>query len=82
MKLEGGNPSGSFKDRGLAMGLGLAWACGAQQVCLPTQGNAGVAAVAVGSGVHDGERLLEFDPLALLDSIAELPAWLSRRVHD
>lgn len=44
--------------------------------------NAGVAAVAVGSGVHDGERLLEFDPLALLDSIAELPAWLSRRVHD
>jgi len=41
--------------------------------------NAGVACVAVGSGVHERKRLLEFDPLALLDSIAELPAWLSMR---
>lgn len=41
--------------------------------------NAGVAYVAVSSGVHDRQRLLEFDPLALLDSIAELPAWLSTR---
>lgn len=38
--------------------------------------NAGISSVAVSSGVHDGQRLLEFDPLALLDSIAELPAWL------
>ena len=44
--------------------------------------NAGVPAVAVASGVHDGQRLLEFDPLALLDSIAELPAWLSERVRN
>lgn len=43
--------------------------------------NAGVATVAVTCGVHDRERLLEFDPLALLDSIAELPAWLSTRVR-
>ena len=41
--------------------------------------NAGVAYVAVSSGVHDRQRLLEFDPLALLDSIAELPAWLATR---
>ncbi len=41
--------------------------------------SAGVAAIAVATGVHDRQRLLEFDPLALLDSIAELPAWLSRR---
>jgi len=42
--------------------------------------NAGVTTVAVSSGVHDRQRLLEFDPLALLDSVAELPAWLSNRV--
>ena len=44
--------------------------------------NAGVARVAVSSGVHERERLLEFDPLALLDTIAELPAWLSTRVRN
>lgn len=44
LKNEGGNPSGSFKDRGLAVGVALGVACGAQRFCLPTQGNAGVAA--------------------------------------
>jgi len=44
LKNEGGNPSGSFKDRGLAVGVALGVACGAKQFCLPTQGNAGVAA--------------------------------------
>lgn len=43
-KHEGLNPSGSFKDRGLAMGIALGVACGAKRFCLPTQGNAGVAA--------------------------------------
>ena len=37
---EGVNPSGSFKDRGLAVGV----ASGARRFALPTQGNAGVAA--------------------------------------
>jgi len=44
LKNEGTNPSGSFKDRGLAVGIALGVACGAQRFCLPTQGNAGVAA--------------------------------------
>lgn len=44
VKNEGTNPSGSFKDRGLAAGVALGTACGAQRFCLPTQGNAGVAA--------------------------------------
>ncbi len=44
--------------------------------------NAGVATVAVSSGVHDRQRLLEFDPLALLDSVAELPAWLSDQARN
>lgn len=43
-KAEGSNPSGSFKDRGLAVGVALAAASGAKGICLPTQGNAGVAA--------------------------------------
>ena len=44
IKNEGANPSGSFKDRGLAVGVALGAALGAQRFCLPTQGNAGVAA--------------------------------------
>jgi threonine synthase len=44
IKNEGTNPSGSFKDRGLAVGIALGRACGAKRFCLPTQGNAGVAA--------------------------------------
>jgi threonine synthase len=44
LKNEGTNPSGSFKDRGLAVAVALGKACGAARFCLPTQGNAGVAA--------------------------------------
>jgi threonine synthase len=44
VKNEGSNPSGSFKDRGLAIGVALGAACGASRFCLPTQGNAGMAA--------------------------------------
>lgn len=44
LKNESSNPSGSFKDRGLALGVALGAACGARRFCLPTQGNAGVAA--------------------------------------
>jgi threonine synthase len=44
LKDEGANPSGSFKDRGLAVGVAFGVACGAKRFCLPTQGNAGVAA--------------------------------------
>ncbi len=44
IKNEASNPSGSFKDRGLAIAIALGQACGAERFCLPTQGNAGVAA--------------------------------------
>jgi threonine synthase len=44
LKNEGANPSGSFKDRGLAVGVALGAASGGRRFCLPTQGNAGVAA--------------------------------------
>ncbi|HVN76386.1 MAG TPA: pyridoxal-phosphate dependent enzyme [Thermoanaerobaculaceae bacterium] len=44
LKSEGTSPSGSFKDRGLAVGVALGRACSARRFCLPTQGNAGVSA--------------------------------------
>lgn len=40
---------------------------------------AGVAAVAVGYGVKECSRLLEFGPLACLDTIEELRGWLGRQ---
>jgi phosphoglycolate phosphatase len=39
--------------------------------------NAGVGAVAVGFGAHSREALLAETPLACVDSIAELAAWLA-----
>ncbi len=44
LKSEAGNPSGSFKDRGLAVAIALGACLGVRTFCLPTQGNAGVAA--------------------------------------
>lgn len=44
--------------------------------------NAGAASVAVASGMHEAARLLEFDPLILLETVAELPAWLTKDPGD
>jgi threonine synthase len=52
VKNEGTNPSGSFKDRGLAVGIALGVACGAKRFCLPTQGNAGVASALFSTRLH------------------------------
>jgi threonine synthase len=43
VKDEAGNPTGSFKARGLSMAVSMARALGAQDVCLPSAGNAGSA---------------------------------------
>ena len=66
LKSEAGNPSGSFKDRGLAVAIALGAALGARRFCLPTQGNAGVAAALFcarlglpGARVYMPERLRE-----------------------
>ena len=40
------NPTGSFKDRGMAMAVSLLRSFGIQEVCLPSAGNAGAAAAA------------------------------------
>jgi threonine synthase len=43
VKEEGGNPTGSFKARGLALAVSMAKVLGATDVCLPSAGNAGSA---------------------------------------
>jgi threonine synthase len=46
IKDEGGNPTGSFKARGLAVAVSMAKELGATDVCLPSAGNAGSALAA------------------------------------
>jgi threonine synthase len=46
VKVEGGNPTGSFKARGLGVAVSMAKALGATDVCLPSAGNAGSALAA------------------------------------
>lgn len=46
VKEEGGNPTGSFKARGLSLAVSMAKALGAKDVCLPSAGNAGSALAA------------------------------------
>ena len=54
IKEEGGNPTGSFKARGLAVAVSMAKALGATDVCLPSAGNAGsaLAAYAAAAGLR------------------------------
>jgi threonine synthase len=46
IKDESGNPTGSFKARGLSLAVSMAKALGAKAVCLPSAGNAGCALAA------------------------------------
>jgi threonine synthase len=46
VKDEGGNPTGSFKARGLSLAVSMARVLGATDVCLPSAGNAGSALAA------------------------------------
>jgi threonine synthase len=46
VKDESGNPTGSFKARGLAVAISMARVLGATDVCLPSAGNAGSALAA------------------------------------
>ena len=49
IKDEGGNPTGSFKARGLSAAITRATAAGVARFTLPTAGNAGIAAAAYGA---------------------------------
>jgi threonine synthase len=54
IKDEAGNPTGSFKARGLALAVSMAKVLGARDVCLPSAGNAGsaLAAYAAAAGLR------------------------------
>ena len=52
VKDEGGNPTGSFKARGIAAAIAMAKRLGVTDIGMPTAGNAGSAAAAYGS--HSG----------------------------
>jgi threonine synthase len=54
VKEEAGNPTGSFKARGLSVAVSMAKALGATAVCLPSAGNAGsaLAAYAAAAGLE------------------------------
>lgn len=53
-KDEGGNPTGSFKARGMSAAISKAKELGIKKVAIPTAGNAGVALAAYGAraGIH------------------------------
>lgn len=71
VKDEGGNPTGSFKARGLAAAVTRAAAGGATQFTLPTAGNAGVAAAAYGARAGIPVRIYApaTTPRTILDQI-------------
>jgi threonine synthase len=54
IKDEAGNPTGSFKARGLSLAVSMAKVLGATEVCLPSAGNAGsaLAAYAASAGLR------------------------------
>ena len=45
-------------------------------------GNAGVAALGVSFGVHETDRLMAQGALTCIDSLSELPGWLSGGQRD
>ena len=48
LKNETVNPTGSFKDRGMSMAISMLRQSGVKTICVPSAGNAGVAAAAYG----------------------------------
>ncbi|MDH3427550.1 MAG: threonine synthase [Gemmatimonadota bacterium] len=76
MKDEGGNPTGSFKDRGLSAAVTRAVHDGAQRFVLPSAGNAGVAlaAYAARAGVPATIFIPVDTPKAVFDRCAAYQA--------
>ncbi|MBK9256400.1 MAG: threonine synthase [Saprospiraceae bacterium] len=57
LKDEGGNPTGSFKARGIGMAVSKAKELGLNQFCIPTAGNAG-SALAAYAAAADGKAFI------------------------
>ena len=71
IKDEGGNPTGSFKARGVAAAMSKALELGIDKVALPTAGNAGGAAAAYGAraGIEVYVAMPRDAPRAMKDEV-------------
>lgn len=78
VKDEGQNPTGSFKARGLALAVARAWELGAEELAIPSAGNAGsaTAAYAAAAGLRAHVVVPEDTPGAILEEIRSLGAEL------
>jgi threonine synthase len=76
LKEEAGNPTGSFKARGLAMAVNGALAFGRAGIALPTAGNAGMAAAAyaAAAGIRCRVAMPETTPEAFVIATSGLGA--------
>ncbi len=72
----GSNPTGSFKDRGMAMTVSMARRHGLTHLAVPTQGNAGdsLAAYAIAAGLEAAIVMPRDTPAPIIDRVRELAA--------
>lgn len=70
----GANPTGSFKDRGMAMTVSMARRHGLQRLAVPTQGNAGdsLCTYALAGGLEVVVAMPDDTPLPILGRVAAL----------
>ena len=78
----GGNPSLSFKDRGMAVTVAMARSLGLQKLAVPTQGNAGdsLATYAVAAGIEVAIVMSPETDRPVLGNVAALAALHPDRV--
>ena len=71
VKDEGGNPTGTFKARGMSVAVSIALARGVEELGVPTAGNAGSAAAAYGAraGLPVHVAMPSDTPRAMMDEV-------------
>ena len=76
VKDEGGNPTGSFKARGIAAAMAMAVRLGVREIGMPTAGNAGSAAAAYSahSGITAHVAMPADTPAAIIQEVLNLGA--------
>lgn len=79
----GANPTGSFKDRGMAMVVACARRLGLQRLAVPTQGNAGdsLAWYALRAGLQAAVAMPEDTPAPIRHGVARLAAQHPARIR-
>ena len=79
----GANPTGSFKDRGMAMVVAMARRHGLTRLAVPTQGNAGDSLVRYGlaGGLEVVVAMPDDTPMPILGQVAAMTRLHPGRVH-